>query len=200
MKPISKADLIVSLAGGIFIGGTLFDVWPEAARQIGVFAALLWLLAGYFGWWISKIALQKLKKPALPFLTATALWFHSILEGMVTGLAFGVSQIFGLFILAAMTLHILPEFFAALALMKGAGSTMKGSLATIFIGFGLLYASFGMTYWLLPDFEAALPKALALSGGAFLFVGVASFWKRRSLLNFVSLLAGIGVIFLQSNL
>jgi zinc transporter ZupT len=99
-----------------------------------------------------------------------------------------------------MTLHILPEFFAATTLMKGAGSTTKWSLTTTFAGFGLLYASFGITYRLIPDFGLALPTALAISGGAFLFVGLASFWKRKSLVNFISLLVGVGAIFAQSNL
>lgn len=200
MIPISKSDLFISLASGVFIGGALFDVLPETAKHLGMTAALLWLFAGYLGWWTIKATLQKLKKPALPFLTATALWLHSILEGIVTGFAFGVSQIFGFFIISAMTLHILPEFFAATTLMKGAGSTTKGSLTATFVGFGLLYTSFGITYWLIPDFGAALPMALAVSGGAFLFVGLASFWKRKSLTNFVSLLIGISVIFIQNNL
>src|SRR3990172_10893562 len=179
MSTISKFNLLVSLAGGIFIGGALFDVLPESAEHLGVPVALWWLFIGYVGWWLIKLVLQKLKKPALPFLTAAALWFHSVLEGMVTGFAFGVSPLFGLFILIAMTLHILPEFFAATTLMKGAGSTIKGSLMATFIGFGLLYVSFGITYWLIPDFGVLLPVALALSGGAFLFVGLASFWKRN---------------------
>ncbi len=200
MITISKSDLLVSVAGGIFIGGALFDVLPETIKNLGISTSLFWLLIGYIGWWIIKLVLQKLKKPALPFLTAAALWFHSVLEGMVTGLAFGVSRTFGLFILVAMTLHILPEFFAATTLMKGTGSTTKWSLTTTLAGFGLLYASFGITYRLIPDFTAVLPTALALSGGGFLFVGLASFWKRKSLANFVSLLVGIGVIFLQSNL
>lgn len=200
MAPISKSDFLVSLAGGIFIGGALFDVLPEAIKNLGISTALLWLLIGYVGWWIIKLVLQKLKKPALPYLAAAALWFHSVLEGTVTGLAFGISQLFGFFILIAMTLHILPEFFAATALMKGTGLTTKSSLATTFAGFGLLYASFGITYLLIPDFGIILPTALALSGGAFLFVGLASFWKRKSLANFIPLLVGIGIVFLQNNL
>ncbi|QQG46557.1 MAG: hypothetical protein HYY55_01785 [Candidatus Niyogibacteria bacterium] len=196
--PISKSGLLVSLASGIFIGGALFDVLPETIKNLGISTAVFWLLVGYIGWWIIKLVLQKLKKASLPYLTAAALWLHSVLEGMVTGLAFGVSQLFGFVILIAMTLHILPEFFLSMILMKGAGSTTKWSLATTFAGFGLLYASFGITYWLIPDFGTILPIALALSGGAFLFVGLASFWKRKSLANFVSLLVGIGVIFLQS--
>ncbi|MBI2506548.1 MAG: hypothetical protein HYW00_00160 [Candidatus Colwellbacteria bacterium] len=200
MTSIPKSDLLVSLAAGIFIGGALFDVLPEIVGHLGMLKALLWLLAGYLGWWVIKVVLQKLKKPALPYLTAGALWFHSVLEGMVTGLAFGVSQIFGFFIFTAMTLHILPEFFAATMLMRGTGSTTKGSLATTFIGFGVLYTSFGITYWLIPNLGLILPIAIAVSGGAFLFVGLASFWKRKSIVTFISLLVGIGVIFAQSHL
>ncbi len=200
MVLISKSNLLVSLASGIFVGGALFDVLPETIKNLGATTAIFWLLVGYVGWWMIKLVLQKLKKPALPPLTAAALWLHSVLEGMVTGLAFGVSQLFGLFILSAMTLHILPEFFAATTLMKGTGSTTKSSLLATFAGFGLLYASFGITYWLILDLGMILPMALALSGGAFLFVGLASFWKRKSLANFVALLIGVGVIFLQSNL
>ncbi len=200
MIPISKSDFLVSLAGGIFIGGALFDVLSETIKNLGIATALFWLLIGYGGWWIIKLVLQKLKKPALSPLTAIALWLHSVLEGMVTGLAFGVSQLFGLFILIAMTLHVLPEFFAATTLMKGAGSSTKGSLTATFAGFGLLYASFGITYWLITDFGTILPIAMALSGGAFLFVGLASFWKRKSLANFLALLIGIGIVFLQSSM
>lgn len=200
MIPDLKADILVSFAGGIFIGGALFDVLPETTENLGLPMALSFLFAGYFGWWFIRIVLQKLKMPALPILTAAALWFHSISEGVVTGLAFAISQVFGLFILLAMTLHIFPEFFAAMTLMKGAGSTMKGSLAAVFVGFGLLYLSFGIIYFLIPNFGVALPIAIAVSGGAFLFVGLASFWKRRSPFNFISLLVGIAFIFAQSNL
>jgi len=51
---------------------------------------------------------------------------------------------------------------------------------------------------LLPDFGAILPISLALSGGAFLFVGLASFWKIKSPLNFIALLAGVAIILIQS--
>lgn len=89
MSSISKSDLIVSLASGIFIGGALFDVLPEVSERLGISAALLWLSGGFLGWWIIKVVLQKLKKPAMPTLTAIALWLHSVLEGVITGLAFG---------------------------------------------------------------------------------------------------------------
>lgn len=193
-----KIDIIVSLAAGIFIGGVIFDAFPEAAKSMGITSALVWIAIGCAVWWASKLLLNALKQPALPWLTAAALWLHSILEGLVTGLAFGVSETLGFFILAAMTFHLLPEFFAAIALMKGAGSTTQKSLWITFGGFILLYVSFALTYISIPNLTSVLPIATALSGGAFLFVGVASFLRRKSTVNFLGLIAGILVVFLQS--
>lgn len=72
MIPISKSDLLVSLAGGIFIGVALFDVLPETIKNLGIPTTLFWLLIGYVGWRTIKLVLQKFKKPALSFLTAAA--------------------------------------------------------------------------------------------------------------------------------
>ncbi|HEV8601373.1 MAG TPA: hypothetical protein VGQ87_02125 [Patescibacteria group bacterium] len=198
METKTKFNIVISLAAGIFIGGVIFDALPEASETLGITRALVYIIIGYVIWWLTKILLNQLKKPALPWLTGMALWFHSILEGAATGLAFGVSSTFGFFMLIAMTLHLLPEFFGAVALMKGAGSTVRNSLFATFIGFILLYLSFVFTYWLLPNFDGGLQIAVALSGGAFLYVGLVSFWKRKSLLNFLSLIAGVVIIFLQS--
>ncbi|MBI5369784.1 hypothetical protein HZA85_01130 [Candidatus Uhrbacteria bacterium] len=193
-----NTDFLVSLAAGIFIGGAFFDVLPEASKDLGIIQTILWMLAGYLVWWAIKRILPKFKQPALPFLTALALWFHSVLEGLVTGLSFSISQTFGSLIFVAMTLHILPEFFAAMALMKGAGSTTRHSLRISIVGFILLYASLGVTLWFLPNFHLILPVALAFSGGAFIFVGLASFWKRKSLLQLVFLCVSVGLMFFQN--
>ncbi len=98
----------------------------------------------------------------MPPLVASALWFHSTLEGIVTGLAFGVSQATGLLVLAGMTLHLLPEFFAAVALMRGAGSKTRTSVAVTIAGFVILYAGFGLTYAFLPRLG---PTALSSTWG-----------------------------------
>lgn len=201
MPTVSKLDyssIIISLASGIFIGGALFDILPEVSQQLGIIYGIVGLCLGFIAWWLSKFILHTLKKPAMSILTAAALWLHSILEGIVTGISFGISQVFGVFIFTAITLHILPEFFAALAIMKGSGSSTKRSVLTTLVSFGFLYASFGITYWLLPHFGKILPVMIALSGGAFLFVGFMSFWKRRSMLNLVSLLFGMAIILIQS--
>ena len=194
--PDKKSNIIVSIAAGIFLGVALTDALPEAARQLGLSLAIIWMLGGSFLWWLQKVILGRLKKPEMPVLVATALWLHSALEGIVTGLAFGISQTFGIIVLIGMIIHLLPEFFAAVALMRGAGSKNRTAVSVTFIGYLVLFTAFGITYYYLPQFGASLPIIGAISGGAFAFIGMASYWKRRGMNTSFAFLAGIIVMFI----
>lgn len=174
---LKQESLLVSLAAGIFTGAALFDVLPESSKTLGIPFATIWILIGLIIWYLQKKILQRFKKPDLPPAVASALWFHSILEGIVTGLAFAVSKNLGYAVLLAMTLHLLPEFFAAITLMKNAGAKNKTSIYVTIIGFIIMYASFILTYLYLPNFGNLLPIAIALSGGAFFYIGLVSFLK-----------------------
>lgn len=195
LMPLSKlqSNLVTALASGIFVGAALIDVFPEASEHLGPTVAIAWMCAGLLLWWLQKHVLRRFKRPDMPPLVASALWFHSILEGIVTGLAFGVSQTFGLLVLAGMTLHLLPEFFAAVALMKGAGSKNRTSVFVTVAGFAVLYASFGMTYLFVPRLGPILPVLIAMSGGAFLYVGGMSYWRIRGGWTSVALVIGAAI-------
>lgn len=160
---------------------------------MGFAPALAWMAAGLLLWIAQKRALAFFKRPTLPPLVTTALWFHSVLEGIVTGLSFGVSRTFGLVVLAAMTLHLVPEFFAAIALLKSAGTKNRAAALVTIGGFLIMYASFGLTYAFLPDLSGILPPLIALSGGAFIYIGAANFWRIRSFPTTVAFLIGVAI-------
>lgn len=190
--------LLVALAAGVFLGVAVFDTLPEAAEHLGLGAALLGIVGGVALWWVQKIALNALRKPDLPPLVATALWFHSVLEGVVTALSFGVSPTVGWLALTAMILHLLPEFFAAVALLLGSGARRRTSVVVPLVGFAVLFASFASTYQLLPSFGQWVPLLIALSGGAFLYIGAVSVWRRRSVSAAIACAIGIALAFLTS--
>ena len=192
----SLQNLIISLSAGIFVGAAFFDALPEAAQQLGYGWALAGLVAGFIVWWLQKKALQRCKKPDLPPLVTSALWLHSALEGIVTALSFGVSRTFGWLVLVAMVLHLLPEFFAAVALLLGSGATRRTSVLVTLGGYVVLVLGFIFTYLLLPQFGRLLPFVVALSGGAFIYIGLVSFGRRLSFLNTVGLVVGILVTLL----
>ena len=195
MKSGAKSNIIISIAAGIFLGVALIDALPETTKQLGLFIAMTWMLAGALLWWLQKIILKRFKKPEMSVLVATALWLHSALEGIVTGLAFGISQSFGIIVLIGMIIHLLPEFFAAVALMRGAGSKNRTALLVTFIGYLVLFISFALTYYYLPQLGTSLPILGAISGGAFAFIGIASYWKRRGIRTSFAFLSGIIVMF-----
>ena len=168
------------LASGIFFGAALADALPEAARELGLGQALAFLVLGFAIWWLQKATLKPWKASAQVVPLATALWFHSVLEGLVTGLSFGISETVGYLVLGGMILHLLPEFFAAVTLLKASGAGNRAAVFVTFAGYAVLFASFAATYRFLPQFGDALPAAVALSGGAFLYIGIVSYWRRFS--------------------
>lgn len=174
------SEILYSLAAGIFIGAAIFEVLPETAAELGALAAGGWMAVGVSLWWFQKRLLKPYKNSANVVPVATALWFHSALEGIITGLAFGISQTFGTLVLAGMVVHLLPEFFAAVALLKGSGAQNRTAAGVTFTGYAILFTSFAITYNLLPQFGNTLQILLAASGGAFLYVGGVSYWRRRS--------------------
>lgn len=189
----SAKHFIVSLSAGIFVGAALFDAVPKAADQLGYTGSAIGLVVGLCLWLLQKKLLKRFKKPDLPPLVTTALWLHSILEGIVTALSFGVSRTFGWLVIVAMVLHLLPEFFAAVALMLGSGATRRMSVLVTFGGYIVLFISFILTYLWLPRFGPVLPFLIALSGGAFLYIGLVSFGRRLSLINGLGFVVGIFV-------
>lgn len=192
--------LFIALAAGIFFGAALFDIFPEARERFGAPVALAWFLVGILAWIAQKKILRALRKPDFAPLVATALWLHSVLEGILTGLAFGVSRAFGVVVLLGMVLHLLPEFFGALTLLRGAGVRVHASVLVPLAGFLILFLSFGATYYWLPSFGVNLNRLVALSGGAFLYIGVVSFFRthpfrERAILSFVAFILGNAIAF-----
>ncbi|MBI2046164.1 MAG: hypothetical protein HYT28_01990 [Parcubacteria group bacterium] len=185
------------ISAGIFVGAALFDALPETAKTLGFWYAILGLAVGMFLWWLQKNILHQLEKPEMPILVTTALWLHSILEGVVTGLAFGVSNFVGSIVLIAMILHLLPEFFAAVSLMKGGGASNRAALFTTVAGYAILFSSFFITRAYLPSMEGILPVMIALSGGAFLYIGTKVYLRNRSFQSTLIFLVGVLIPLIQ---
>jgi zinc transporter ZupT len=188
-------QFLPSLAAGIFIGAAIFDALPHSASMFGWQETVILALIGAALWWMQKIILDLLKKPSLPPLIATALWLHSAIEGFVTGIAFGISDTAGFLVLTGMVLHLLPEFFAAVALMKDAGAKNQTSVIVTFVGYAVLFISFLITHDNLFTWRIFMPTLIAISGGAFLFVGVNVLRKHLSAAHLAVALLGAAIAF-----
>lgn len=196
MKKFAWQDMFVCLAAGIFIGVGLFDALPYSAAMFGLWETIILAAVGVGLWWLIKLLVQAMKQPDMPPLVVAALWLHSATEGFVTGIAFGVSRAVGLTVLVGMILHLLPEFFAAVTLMKGAGAKNRSSIIVTFIGYAVFFVAFYLTYASLFSMRLFMPTFIAVSGGVFIYVGLRSFWPRRSLQAIVPVMLGALIAFL----
>lgn len=189
-----RGDLLKAVAAGVFVGGAFFDAFPEAASSLGIALAAFWTLIGLLAWAAQKQVLNYFRKLTIAPLVASALWLHSLFEGVVTGLSFGISLTFGYVVAGAMILHLLPEFLAAIALLRGTGTQMRTSLWIIFTTYLFLFAGFIYTYNFLPHLGAVLPAAIAITAGAFLYIGFLGIARRYTLQNLLGFVIGLIII------
>jgi zinc transporter ZupT len=189
-------DFFVTLAAGVFIGAVCFDILPEVTRELSIVAALGFVLLGFALWIVFKITADHFSRSGLAVVSALAFWFHSFLEGTVTALSFAAGLIAGLIVALGMLLHLVPEFFAITAVLKGEGVSTKRSVSVDIGGIAILFASFTVMSFVIRGFNAnTLGVLAAISGGAFLYIGAASFLKRpKTKVNIGGLLIGLLVV------
>lgn len=189
-------DVLVSSASGIFLGVVLFEILPEGVREIGAISTVVWFVAGILGWYILKRITHYFSEYSLAIVSALAFWSHSFLEGAVTALSFSISETVGVAVAAGMLLHLIPEFYAVVGLLKGEGISIKKSVWVDLGGIAVLFLSFGIIYLFLQGIQSdTLVPYEILSGGAFAYIGAASFLKRgRNVYTITGLLLGLGVI------
>ncbi len=194
-RGLSK-DFFVCTASGLFIGAVVFDIFPEVSDELGQTKAFVFILIGLLIWHLLKLFTDYLSKNSLAIVSVLAFWFHSFLEGAVTALSFSFSIGTGLAVATGMILHLVPEFFAIVALMQGEGVSLKKSVLVDFGGIITLLISFTIVYFLLKEInESVLGILIAVSGGAFLYIGVVSFLKRaKNSWNIWGLLTGLLII------
>ncbi len=188
-----RKDFFAVLASGVFIGAVCFDILPEVTHELSIVSALGFVLLGFVLWLIFKVAADHFSRSGLAIVSSLAFWFHSFLEGAVTALSFAAGLATGLIVALGMLLHLVPEFFAITAVLKGEGVSAKRSVGVDIGGIAVLFASFAVMSLVIHGFSADVLDALAaISGGAFLYIGAASFLKRpKTKVNTGGLLLGL---------
>lgn len=190
-----QKDFFVTMAAGIFVGAVLFEIIPEVAKEISLFQSLIFLGLGVFIWSVLKAVTDLISKSGLAIVSSLAFIFHSFLEGSVTALSFSIDSRIGLIVAAGMFLHLLPEFFAIVNILQGEGVSLKKSVWVDIAGVITLIISFISIYLFLPSLDKQILSSLeAISGGAFLYIGIISFLKRaKSIWNVTGFISGTGI-------
>jgi len=196
-KGTPRFDLLVALSSGIFAGAAIFEIIPESAKQLGWINAFLLTVTGFVIWYVLKLVTNKFSKNAFAISASLAIWFHSLLEGAITAVGLSIGGIVGFGIVTGMILHLLPEFFAVVAILRSEGFSLKKSVMVDVITIIVLLVSFGITYYFLRQFSQTTLVALeAVSAGAFLYIAGHSLLTRVRMSTLVAATAGLAIMLL----
>jgi zinc transporter ZupT len=199
MKKSQSLDILAAIGAGIFAGAAIFEIIPDTASQLGWLVALLLSAAGFVIWYVLKLLTNKFSKNAFAITASLAIWFHSALEGAVTavGLRLGGVIGIGIGIVVGMILHLLPEFFAVVAILKSEGFSLNKSVMIDVVTIIVLLISFGVVYMFLPNLgKQGLVILESISAGAFLYIAGHSLLKRLRLATILAVAAGMALMLL----
>jgi zinc transporter ZupT len=190
--------IAVALASGIFIGAVLFDIAPDASRDIGILATLILLVVGFITWIFLRLLVSRYSDKSFAVVASLALWCHSFFEGALTALSFSLNFRLGVIVSIGVLLHLLPEFFAVVAALQQGGLSTKRAIQIDMITIGVLAISFTLFHLVLPGtstYSIDLPAVVI--GGAFIYLGlILAYRSVRSLKTFSGLASGMALAFI----
>lgn len=169
---------LLPLAAGIFLGGAVFEVFPDALTRIGA-SAWLWAAIGLAAFILVRDGLDYIGRHGLAWVATLGIWMHSFLEGAVTAAGYGVSLLVGLLVTTGLILHLIPELGAVVVLLTAAGLSLREAVIRDLITYAFLIAGFLIVYFFLPGLSShVLGAALAFGAGGFLYLAYLS-WREH---------------------
>lgn len=173
-----KWPWLLPLAAGIFLGGAIFEIFPDALALAGAIA-WVWALFGLVLFIAVRDGLDYIGRRGLAWVATLGIWLHSFLEGAVTATSYGVSLLVGLIVSAGLILHLIPEIGAVIALLTAAGLSLREAIIRNVITWLFVIIGFLVVYLFLPNLSPeVLGAALAVGAGGFLYLAYLS-WRER---------------------
>ncbi|OGD56388.1 hypothetical protein A2V71_04565 [Candidatus Berkelbacteria bacterium RBG_13_40_8] len=201
---------LVSFSAGVLLSVTFMHLIPEAQELDK--NALLWLLGSFVFFYIVEHgiilhACQEGECEVHPIDTIALLGigFHSLLDGVVIGVGFGVSFSLGILATMSVLLHELPEGITTIAILLHSG--YKREKAVFYSYLVAIATPFGaiLSFFLVKNIASnILGILLAVAAGSFLYVAasdlIPEIHKKSKVLNIVLLIFGIILPFLVERL
>jgi zinc transporter, ZIP family len=190
---------LIALSGGIVVAVALFDVLPEAIGAVGNPRRVMLLTgAGFLTFFLAERFLvlhhrdeeeQAQAHARVGVLGAAGLSFHSFLDGLAIGLAFGLSTGTGMLVFIAVVAHDFADGLNTVSFVLRQGDDRRR--ARLWLRIDALAPLVGAVVGtLLTTSEQTLGYLLAVYAGVFLFMGATDLlpeahehpsWKRVGL-------------------
>lgn len=207
---------LVSFAVGALLAGAFLDLLPEAiedgATPFMVFLfVLIGMLAFYvmekFIWWhhchhTPHPGCHRIKSVAYLNLIGDGL--HNILDGVIIATTYLVSIPVGVAATVAVMAHELPQEIGDFGILVWSGFSKGKALLWNFISGCTAFIGGLIVYFLASRFEGILVYLMSISAGGFIYMASVDLIPhlheekegRKSIIQFLCVLAGIGVILL----
>ncbi|MBU1292591.1 ZIP family metal transporter [Patescibacteria group bacterium] len=209
--------LLVSVAAGALFGDAFIHLIPEAFEEAGNPLLVSSLILGGI---LTFFALEKFLRwhhshgeneleaetharvHPVGHLVLVSDGLHNFVDGVAIGAAFLISVEVGIATTIAIMLHEIPQEIGDFALLVHAGFSRTKALLVNFVSALLAFAGAGLAFWLADTFESASPLIAAFAAGSFVYIAgsdlVPELHKttgaKRTLLQFVAILVGLGIM------
>lgn len=172
------AHWVLGFAIGALLGVTFFDLLPEAIGDLGN-AAFPWVVAGIIAFFLlEKLVLwyhyhrEPYHAHAYTYLVLVGDAVHNFVDGVALALAFLVSMPLGIATTVAVLLHEVPQEIADFGLLLRGGFSRRRALAVNFAVSLTTIVGALLAYALGLRLAPALPYALAVIAGNFLYLAL----------------------------
>lgn len=169
-----------AIAGGMMISASVFSLADQALRRGSVWEVVLGMLAGagFFTWAAKKLENNTWQIGNLSasdsrqaVLIVTAMFIHSIPEGVAIGVGYATGDLrFGILFALAIAVHNIPEGIAVTLPLRSKGVslwTCAGYAILTSLPQPLLAVP---SYLLITVFKLLLPAGLGFAGGAMIYL------------------------------
>ena len=169
---------LLSFSAGILLSFSLIHLLPEAVELSK--SAYLWVMGSFFIFYMIEHLLgmhhcEEGKEchphEAFSLVSWIGLLVHSVIDGVVIGAGFEVSQTLGILSTLAVLLHELPEGISSMSVMLYGGySIKKATVRSSWVALATPLGAVG-TYFFLRNIDSDfLGILLAIAAGSFLYV------------------------------
>lgn len=176
-KVKKAAHFVVSFAIGALLSVSLLDLIPEAAELSSLVVIMPWVLGGIILFFILEKLLfwYHCHGGVCPVHTYTylILWgdfLHNFIDGVIIALTFMVDVKLGILATAAVIFHEIPQEIGDLGILLQGGLARGKALVYNFLISLSTVAGALLTYTFGGFLESALPIALAIVAGNFIYI------------------------------
>jgi len=202
--------LFISLAAGVLLGASFFQLIPQSMALNN--SALLIILIGFLVFFLLEnlVVVHICKegdctKHRIGTMAVLGIGFHSLIDGIVIGIGFGISNVLGIIAAVAVISHEFPEGILTYStLIHSKFDKVKSLLYSIGVALATPIGAV-LTFLFIGDVSnAMLGGVLALAAGSFLYIAssdlIPETHEKFSRLNAFLVIFGVAFIFIIERL